>query len=157
MEGDYQVLVTVHSLVLLESRCAECYGQAGESIQYNSCCDADSNGMSSSCPAIDCDILLRFCQLSDLLQFNLTGTLLGTQCAQSPLLIHVEDWLGFNFKAGVTHQFNEVGSLGGMFGILSNPVTYNESGKWVSSVMLSTANTRLCYSAERSTIKHISC
>ena len=130
------MLVTVHSLVLLESRCAECYGQAGESIQRNSCCDADNDNSSSSCPAADCDVLLRFCQLSDLQQFSLDDRFLGTQCAQSPLSSHVEDLIGFNFKAGNTHHFDEVGLLGGMFGTLSNPVTYNETGKWVNSVII---------------------
>ena len=67
VEGDYEVLVTVHSLVLLESRCAECYGMAGEPIQRDSCCDGGN--IMTSCPA-SCDILLRFCPLSDL-QFTL--------------------------------------------------------------------------------------
>ena len=131
------MLVTVHSLVLLESRCAECYGKAGESIRRDSCCDGTNR--TSSCPA-SCDVLLRFCQLSDLPQFDLADTLLrvgpvGTQC-QSPQFIYVEDWLVNNFKTNETRQFNEVGSLGGMLGSLSNPVTYNEAGKWVSSVHL---------------------
>ena len=132
MEGDYQVLVTVHSLVLLESRCAECYGEVGESVQRNSCCDG---GNTSSCPA-SCDVILRFCQLSDLRKFDLDDMLLNTQCAQSPQFSHAEDWLGNNFKTGDIYQFDEMGSLGGLLGLLSNPVTYSETGKWVNSVDL---------------------
>ena len=127
MEGDYQVWVTVHSFVLLESRCAECFGEAGESIQRDSCCDG---GNITSCPA-SCDILLRFCQLSDL-QFTPADRLLrGTQCTHL-LYSHAEGLLGNNFKSDETYQFNETGSLGGIFWTLSNPVAYYGVEKWVS-------------------------
>ena len=123
MEGDYQVIVTAHSLVLLESRCAECYGNSGGgSIQRDSCCDG---GNSTFCPDT-CDILLRFCQLGKLSQFPLANKLLGTGCVQTPLSSHFEKLLGNNFIAGEIYQLNEVGSLGG------DPVTYYEVGKWVS-------------------------
>ena len=128
MEGDYEVLVTVHSLILLDSRCGECYGKAGQPIQRDSCCDGNNT---SSCPA-SCDILLGFCWLSDLLQFDLTDRLSGTHCIQTELSSYATDLLGNNLEANETHQFNETGSLGGMFGTLSNPVTYYEVGNWVS-------------------------
>ena len=71
MEGNYQVLVTVHSFVLLESRCAECY-KAGDPISVrDSCCDGNN---ASSCPD-SCDILLRFCELGDLSQSSLADRL----------------------------------------------------------------------------------
>ena len=127
------MLVTVHSLVLLESRCAECYGQAGEPILRNSCCDG---GNFSSCPT-SCDIVLRFCQLSDLQQFDLAGTFLGTQCAQSPLFGHAEDFLGFDsVKAGETF-------------LLTYPLTYNEAGKWVSNYRYPLKDITLLHRKER--------
>ena len=131
LEGDYEVLVTIHSLVLRESRCAECYGGAGEAIKRNHCCDEDNK---SSCPD-SCDILLRFCQLDDLPQFNIADTsfkALGTQCGQSMLLSRVEDVFANNFRTGETYRFDEVGLLGGMFMVLRNPVAYNDTGNWVN-------------------------
>ena len=132
-EGDYQLLVTVHSLVLLESRCAECYGKAGDPIQRDSCCDG-GNRTSGSCPA-SCDVLLRFCPLGDLLQpgiHDLTNGLLGTKCAQTPLMSHIQNWLGNNLKAGETYpDYDEGGLLEGTVTIFVTPVEYNEAGEWV--------------------------
>ncbi len=154
IEGDYQVLVTVHSLVLLESKCAECYDEPG-TIRRNSCCDGDYD--ESSCPD-SCDILLRFCQLIELPQFNFTNTFLSTQCGQSTMFNHVTDMFGFNFKAGEIHRFDEVGLLGGSFMTLRNPVTYNETGKWVSLVIIVLIIVETQQpSTERSSIKYISC
>ena len=130
------MLVTVHSLVLRDSRCAECYGEAGDPIKRNHCCDGDNE---NSCPD-SCDILLRFCELDDLPQFNIADTLfqaLGTQCGQSMLLSHVEDVFASNFRTGETYRFDEVGLLGGMFMVIHNPVTYNETGKWVNLFSIS--------------------
>ena len=127
------MLVTVHSFLLLDSRCAECYGKAGEAIQRNSCCDGNNT---SSCPA-SCDILLGFCRLSDLLQFNLTtgNRLSGVECTQTRSSSYAADLLGNDLEPYETHQFSETGSLGGLHRSLSNPVTYYEEGNWVSSVI----------------------
>ena len=131
VEGDYQVLITVHSLLLLESRCAECYGETGVTIKRNDCCDENEE---DSCPERDCDILLRFCQLGDLSQFNLADRLvsiIGTKCVQTPLSSHFDDWLGNNLKAGETYpEFDEMHLFGGV--IFRTPVMYNEAGQWVS-------------------------
>ena len=54
-EGHYRVLVTIHSFVLLESRCAECYVQNSTTPQSGLCCD----GSNESCPN-SCDIRLIF-------------------------------------------------------------------------------------------------
>ena len=119
--------MSVHSLVLLESSCAECYEVGDSSVQRNSCCDFNS---SSSCPN-SCDILLRFCQLSDLSQFNLADRLLGTQCPGTPLSSHFEDFLGFNLKAGETYSHSNKESLQGGV-VFSFDVMYNGTGQWVN-------------------------
>ena len=126
IKGDYKVLVNVHSLVLLESRCAECYGEGGGSVQRNFCCDFNTS--STSCPN-SCDILLRFCQLGDLTQFNLADRLLGTQCPGTPLSSHLEDFLGFNLKAGETYPQESLQAF-------SSPVVYDGTGRWVSSIAI---------------------
>ena len=124
------MLVSVHSLVFLESRCAECYVVGGGSVQRNSCCDGVN---STSCPN-SCDIILRFCQLSsDLLQFNLAGRLLGTKCPQTPLSSHFDDFLGFNLTAGETYSIsNKESLLGGV--VFNSPVVYNGTGRWVNLI-----------------------
>ena len=129
-EGDYQVLVSVHSLVLLESRCAECYGKAGESIQRDSCCDG-INRTAGPCPAT-CDVLLRFCQLGDLLQLNLINRTLvqGTRCVHTPLSSYFDDWIGNDLKAGESYpEYDEGGSIRET--IFETPVTY-QTEQWVS-------------------------
>ena len=127
-EGDYRVLVSVHSLVLLESRCAECYDAGGGSVQRNSCCDEVNN--ITSCPN-SCDILLRFCELSDLSQFNLADGLLGTKCPRTPLSSHFDDLLGFDLKAGETYSNSNREALQGGL-VFSSPVVYNGTGQWVN-------------------------
>ena len=124
IEGNYQVLVSVHSLVLLESRCGECYDAGGGEVQRSSCCDGNNT---SSCPNNNsrCDILLRFCRLGDLSQFNLANRLLGTTCPQTPLSSHLEDFLGFNLKAGETYPQESLQAF-------SSPVMYDGTGHWVS-------------------------
>ena len=127
--GDHDVLITVHSLVLLDSRCGECYGNATDPILRNSCCDG---GNMTSCPAT-CDILLRFCQLSDL-QFTsiADNRLLGTQCHGVQLVqSHAQALLGNNFESGQTYLFNETGTIGENLVSTRNPVTYTENGRWV--------------------------
>ena len=130
IEGDYQVLVSVHSLVLLESRCAECYGEGGGSIQRDSCCDGNNT---SSCPD-SCDILLRFCHLGDVSQSNLTNrSVFGTNCAQNSLSNYFEDFLGYNLKAGETYPDYDAGSSDLQGGIVfRTSVAYNGTGQWVS-------------------------
>ena len=128
------MLVTVQSLVLLESRCAECYSQGGGSIQRDSCCDGNNT---ESCPD-SCDILLRLCRLSDLLQFPLTSTIngpFGTQCEQTPLSSHFEEWLGINITRGETYPDFGMGLFQGVrtFG---TPMTYDETGEWVNLAKL---------------------
>ena len=132
IEGDYQVLVSVHSLVLLESRCAECYGEGGGSIRWNFCCDFNTS--STSCPN-SCDILLRFCQLSDLSLFNLADGPLGTQCPGTPLSSHLQlnDFLGYNLEAGETYS-NKENLQGGV--VFSSPVVYDETGRWVNLIAI---------------------
>ena len=126
IEGDYQVLVSVRSLVLLESKCAECYGEGGGSVQRNFCCDFINS--SSSCPN-SCDILLRFCPLGDLSQFNLADRLFGIECPGTPLSSHFEDFLGYNLKANETYSDKE--SLQG--GVVFNShVVYDGAGRWVN-------------------------
>ena len=131
IEGDYQVVVSVHSLVLLESRCGECYDAASGSVQQNSCCDGVNT---SSCPTDSCDILLRFCQLSsDLSQFNLADRLLGTKCPETPLFSYFDDFLGFDIMAGETYSNTSKESLLG--GVVFNyHVVYNGTGRWVSLI-----------------------
>lgn len=132
---DHQVLVTVHSLLLRESRCAECYNSPNP-ILRDKCCDGNSN--SSSCPD-SCDLLLRFCQLTDLQELPdlPADALIGSQCGgQSTLLSHAEGLFENNFKAGVTRHFNETGPFGRALGALHNPVTYNEPGRWVRLLII---------------------
>ena len=128
IEGDYRVQVAVHSLVLLESRCAECYGIAiGDGSNF--CCDFSTS--TSSCPS-GCDIILRFCQLSsDLSQFNSTDRLLGTMCPGTPLF---EEFLGFNLMAGVTYSNSNRESLQGGLVVFSTRVVYNGAGQWVNLI-----------------------
>ena len=124
-EGDYQVLVSVNSLVLLESRCAECYDAGGGEVQRNSCCDENNT---NSCPD-SCDIILRFCQLGDLSQFNLADGLFGIECPGTPLSSHFDDFLGYNLKANETYSDKE--SLQG--GVVFNShVVYDGAGRWVN-------------------------
>ena len=123
------MLLTVHSLVLLESRCAECYVVGGDSVQRNSCCDGVN---SSSCPS-SCDIILRFCELSDLSQFNLADRLFGTRCPGTPLSIQVEDLLGFDLVAGETYSNSDRESLQGG-AIFNSRVVYNGTGPWVNFI-----------------------
>ena len=124
IEGDYLVLVTVHSLVLLESRCAECYDASGSSVQRNSCCDGVNT---SSCPS-SCDIILRFCELSDLSQFNLADRLFGTKCQGTQLPNWAEDFLGFDLMAGETYSSSdEENLLGGT--IFNSLVAYSGTGQ----------------------------
>ena len=123
------MLVAVHSLILLESRCAECYDAGGGSVQRNSCCDGVNT---SSCPN-SCDIILRFCQLSsDLSQFNLADRLLGTKCPQFPLSSHFDDFLGFDLIAGETYSNSHRESLQGGVYVFSSPVVYNGTGRLVN-------------------------
>ena len=134
MEGDYQVLVTVHSLVLLESRCAECY-KAVDPFLRDSCCDGNNT---SSCPD-SCDVLLRFCQLElgDLPQFPLADRLLvGTNCVQNPLsTCYLEDWFGFNLKAGVP-TYPEESLQGGIVDLFWMDVVYDGTGQWVNLITI---------------------
>jgi hypothetical protein len=151
-EGDYRVLVSVHLLVLLESRCAECYDAGGGSVLRNSCCDF-INTTSSSC-ANDCDVLLRFCRLGDLSQFNLGDQLLGTDCPGTPLSSHFEDFLGFNLKASETYSdSNREGLQGGI--VFSSRVVYDGTGRWVNLITFF-SNVKAFYFTERSTVKHVS-
>ena len=130
-EGDYQVLVAVHSLVLLESRCAECYGhEGGGSVQRNFCCDFNTS--STPCPN-SCDILLRFCQLDDLSLFNLADRLFGIKCPGTPLSSHFEEFLGFNLKAGEIYSHSNRENLQGGT-VFSSPVVYNGTGRWVNLI-----------------------
>ena len=131
IEGDYQVLVTVHSLVLLESRCAECYGKVGDPILRDSCCD-DTDSCTDSC-----DILLRFCELGDLPQSPLADRLVsvGTRCVQNPLTNYLEDRLGFDLKAGVTYpDFDEESLQGGI--VFRTHVVYDGTGQWVNLIVI---------------------
>ena len=130
IEGDYQVLVSIHSLVLLESRCAECYALGDGSVRQNSCCDFNSL---TPCPN-SCDILLRFCQLGNLSQFNLADGLLGTQCPGTPLSSHFEEILGFNLMAGVTYSNSDKESLQEGLVVFSTRVVYNGTGRWVNLI-----------------------
>ena len=65
------MLVTLHSFVLLESRCAECHKAGDPIILRDSCCD----GNNASSRPDSCDILLRFCELRDLSQSPLADRL----------------------------------------------------------------------------------
>ena len=133
IEGHYQVLVTVHSLLLLESRCAECYKDDDPIILRDSCCDGNN---ASSCPD-SCDILLKFCELGDLPQFPLADRLasVGTRCVQNPLSNYLEDWLGFNLKAGVTYPDFDEGSLQGGI-VFRTDVVYDGAGQWVNLIVI---------------------
>jgi hypothetical protein len=153
IEGDYQVLVRVHSLVLLESRCGECYDAGGGSVRRNACCDL--NTTSNSCPN-DCDIVLRFCRLGDLSQFNLGDQLLGTDCPGTPLSSHFEDFLGFNLKASETYSdSNREGLQGGI--VFSSRVVYDGTGRWVNLITFFFSKVKAFYFTERSTVEHVSC
>ena len=118
------MLVSVHSLILLESRCAECYDAGGGEVQRN-CCDENNT---NSCPD-SCDIILRFCELGDLSQFNLADRLFGIECPGTPLSNHFEDFLGYNLNANETYSDKE--SLQG--GVVFNSrVVYGGAGRWVN-------------------------
>ena len=119
--------MSVHSLVLLESRCAECYDAGGGQAQRNSCCDGNNT---NSCPN-NCDIMLRFCELRDLSQFNSTDGLLGTQCPGTPLSSHLDDFLGFDLTAGETYSHSNKESLQGG-AVFSSPMMYDGTGRWVN-------------------------
>ena len=121
--------MSVHSLVLQESRCGECYDAGGGSVQRNSCCDEVN---ASSCPN-SCDIILRFCELGDLSQFGLVDRLLGTMCPGTPLSRHLEDFLGFDLKAGETYSRSNKENLQGGT-VFSSPVEYDGTGQWVSLI-----------------------
>ena len=123
------MLVSVHSLILLESRCAECYDAGGGSVQRNSCCDGINT---SSCPN-SCDIVLRFCELGDLSQFGLVDRLLGTMCPGTPLSRHLEDFLGFDLMPGETYSHSNKENLQGGT-VFSSPVEYDGTGQWVSLI-----------------------
>ena len=128
VHGDYKVLVSVHSLVLLESRCAECYAAGNGSIQQDSCCDGNNT---DSCPD-SCDIRLRFCDLGDLSQFNLADrSIFGINCLQNSLSSSFEDFLAYNLKAGETYPDYDAGSLQGGIVFRTN-LAYNGTGQWVS-------------------------
>ena len=128
VHGDYQVLVSVHTLVLLESRCAECYGGGGGSIQWDYCCDGSNT---DSCPD-SCDIQLRFCDLGDLSQFNVADrSVFGTNCVQNSLSDYFDDLLGFDLKAGEIYpDYDERSLQGGI--VFTTSVAYNGTGQWVS-------------------------
>ena len=123
------MLVSVHSLVLLESRCAECYDAGGGSVQRNSCCDGNETN-SEACPN-SCDITLRFCQLGDLSQFNLANGLLGAMCPGTPLSSHFEEFLGYDLKAGETYSHSNKESLLGNT-VFRSRVKYDGIGRWVN-------------------------
>ena len=125
------MLVTLRSLVLLESRCAECYADDLATPQHGLCCDGDS--MELECPS-SCDVFLIFCSLK-VDSESLTKTLnpyneppLGTNCSQLDPV--VGDWLGNNSNTNEVYQYNSTGPIG-LFGALSNPVMYVASGKRV--------------------------
>ena len=125
------MLVSIHSLVLLESRCAECYDVGGGSVRRNSCCDGINT---NSCPS-SCDITLRFCQLGDLSQFDLADGLLGSKCLETPLSSHFEDFLGFDLTAGETYSnTNRESLLGGV--VFNSHVVYNGTGGWVNLIAI---------------------
>ena len=115
--GDYEVLVTLRSFVLLESRCAECYADDSATYQRGLCCDGDNV---ESCPS-SCDVLLKFFQLEGF--HELPQSTVGTPGFQG--------LLGYNFNATEVHQYNEKGPVGIPYFELINPVTYNGTGKWV--------------------------
>ena len=130
------MLVTVHSLVLLESRCAECYINDSTTPQRGLCCDGEN---SESCPS-RCDVYLNFCQLESFQELDnnfaeppelpnsTLPLLLGTNCSQLDLI--VGGWLGIDFNTNQVYQYNVTGPIG-VAGLLRNPVTYADSGKWL--------------------------
>ena len=123
------MLVTLHSLVLLESRCAECYADDSATFQRGLCCDGDNM---ESCPG-SCDVYLRFCQLE---RFRELGEVfepaeeLGTKCSR--LTPVVEGWIGINYNTSEVYQYCDIGPIGlDLSDSLSNPVIYAVSGKWI--------------------------
>ena len=108
------MLVTLHSLVLLESRCAECYADDSATFQRGLCCDGDNM---ESCPS-SCDVFLKFFQLEGF--HELPQSTVGT-----------EGFLGFNFNTTEVYQYSETGPIGFPGFELINPMTYTGTGKWV--------------------------
>ena len=103
IEGRYRVLVTIHSFVLFESRCAKCYVGNSTTPRSGLCCDG-SNG---SCPN-SCDILIAF------RQNNLGGT----------NQFYLEGTLGQDFKANEVQRYNETGKIGFQSFAPVNPLQY---------------------------------
>ena len=112
------MLVTIHSFVLLESRCAECYDDKNDTTPESGlCCDGDD---AESCPS-SCDILIVFNQPElDIPRAN---------------RFHSEGILGHNFNANVVQQYNETGLVGiPSFGLI-NPLNYTTE-KLVRQIIL---------------------
>ena len=108
VEGRYRVLVTIHSFVLLESRCAECYDDENDTtLQRNLCCNGDD---AQWCPS-SCDILIVFEQPE-----------LDTERRANRF--YIEGILGYNFDANVVQQYNKTGQVGmPSFGLI-NPLNF---------------------------------
>ena len=109
VEGQYRVLVTIHSFELLESRCAECYDDQNDTtLQRGLCCDGDNAEL---CPN-SCDILIAFNQSQlDTGQFRANH-------------FYAEGILGFNFNASVVQQYNKTSLVGiPTFGLI-NPLNF---------------------------------
>ena len=123
--------VTVHSFLLLDSRCALCYGSDSTTPQQTmSCCDTPR----TSCEVQDCDIKLSFCTISGL---SFDGEELSTppgflQCVSA----YSDGFLGYNVPSGQTVRYDGAGVFGDAGIGLVNPVTYTGEGGWVSTVQL---------------------
>ena len=103
IEGRYRVLVTIHSFVLLESRCAKCYVGNNSTPQSGLCCD----GSNESCPN-SCDIMIAFRQNN------------GGEIDQ----FYSEGFLGYNFKPNEVQRYNKTGAIGLERFALVNPLQY---------------------------------
>ena len=104
IEGRYRVLVTIHSFVLFESRCAKCYVGSNTAPQRGLCCDG-SNG--ESCPN-SCDIMIAFRQNN----------------AGSTNQFYSEGILGHDFKPNDVQWYNKTGETGFHRFAPVNPLQY---------------------------------
>ena len=131
VKGDYEMSVTVRSFLLLDSRCALCYGTDRTTPErMMSCCDAIRT---PQCEARDCDITLSFCPISgqglgfdgDDISTRPSGFL---QCVSA----YSDGFLGYNVQSGQAITYGGTGPFGDAASGLVNPVPYTGEGGWVS-------------------------
>ena len=121
--------VTVHSFLLVESRCALCYGPDSDSDGARSCCD--QLGSEESCPT-SCDIKLSFCQIVEgLSRDESEEESVHPSMSAGCLNVYSEGFLGYNIPANQMRTYSDSSVFGDSSSGLVNPVTYQGTGGWV--------------------------